>query len=107
MRSKLYGIGSFVPGISIFTLVGIYFSKLLGDQAAVESSSETATMILLLFITFAAVILCWVYIITMMIHAAKHLTGNRRILWLILIYMLNLFIFPVYWFCFMRNTQSQ
>ncbi len=103
MRSKLYGVGSFLP--CILTLGG--FLGLLAAYGVSGFSNDLPheyipIAVLCLIVELLGVVLCWVYIISMMIHAAKHLSGTDRVLWMLLLYLLNMLVFPVYWFRYVR-----
>lgn len=101
MRSKLYGIGSFLPAVLLLISCVLGFYLQFANDGKLEES-DSPLLPLFLIGTILAVILTWVYIISMMIHAGKHLSGTDRVVWMVLLYMLNMFVFPIYWFRYVR-----
>lgn len=99
MSKKLIKYGSPLP------LILLVASLVLIVSTALTNSEDAALAIAIPMIicTFAAVVLCWFYIIYLMIHAYKNLNSTDRMLWMILIYMLNVFVFPVYCFKFLKD----
>ncbi len=103
VQSLWYGIGSFLPGILlVFTVVVAFIMTLMGDE-----SIPVIVGLPFVLIAFLAAALCWFYIITMMIDAVKHSKGGMLFLWCVLLYMCNIFVFPIYWFVCVRTRTNQ
>ena len=101
MNKALSCILSFLPAILVFGTVILFavFGIVVGTEGTMGVGA-TIFMILLLIFEFVGVILALV-----MIKACKNpnLSTGMKVLWCILIYSFNLFIFPVYWFIYIRK----
>ena len=101
VQSLWYGIGSFLPGILF--LIALVAAFIMMQQEGDISARYGLSLVLFVFLM---VVLCWFYIITMMVDAANHCEGNEKIIWIILLYLINIFVFPVYWFVCVRKRTN-
>lgn len=97
-ESTWYGIGSFLPGILFLIPIGVAF---IVTQREGEILATYEFPLMLVALLMAG--LSWFYIITMTIDAANHCEDNVKIIWIILLYLMNVFVFPVYWFVCVRK----
>ena len=101
VQSLWYGIGSFLPGILF--LIALVAAFIMMQQEGDISARYGLSLVLFVFLM---VVLCWFYIITMMVDAANHCEGNEKLIWIILLYLINIFVFPVYWFVCVRKRTN-
>ena len=98
MKKTLIGLGSFIPFVTMMATAVICFSAMFKDN---DSPEVIAAMIM----SFVTVISCYAYIIGFIIHAVKNkeFSSNQKLIWAIVLYFLNVFAFPVYFFKYVKN----
>lgn len=64
-------------------------------------------MMLLYGLLGIGVLMCWVDIFWFIYMAIKNkqLDNNMKIVWCVLLYLLNIFVFPVFWFMVIRKEE--
>lgn len=94
------GICSFLPFVSFFATLAVMISA-----AVSENPNDTVIAILVLPLSILTVLSCYAYIIGFIIHAIKSrtLTTTQKCIWVLLVYLLNIFIFPIYYFKFIAK----
>lgn len=106
MNKALSCFLSFLPAILVFgTLILFAVFGIVAGMEGTMGAGETIFMIFLLVFEFIGVILALVMIVWYMIKACKNpnLSTGMKVVWCFLIYSFNLFIFPVYWFIYIRK----
>lgn len=98
MKKTLIGIMSFAPIVLfvvsiIMMVVGIVMS---------ETSSEDAGLALAMIscvLMFVCVAVVWIDIIWFIIIVCrkKHWPTDKKVVWGLLVYLLNIFVFPFFW----------
>lgn len=109
MKKKLTGILAFAPiilfiaSIILFAIVWINH----GDEPEIVGSARIGLVIIVIGMVLA-VILTFAAIITFIIMACinKEFSASKKVLWVILLYLLNMFVFPIYWYKHI-NTKSE
>lgn len=97
------GIVAFItPIVMIPLMIFLLYLALFQNSASANDSTLLAFIFL---IEVPLVILTWAQIIGYMINSIKRtdFTSNQKVLWCILLYMLNIFVFPVYWWKHIRT----
>ena len=106
MNKTLSAILSFAPLVLlIIACAGLFITSFaLGMDNELVGGARVA-MILILICEIVAVIATFGMMIWYIIKTCKNpnFTSGEKVLWVILLYMLNIFVFPVYWFMFVKN----
>ena len=105
MKKALSCILSFLPLLLIaFSLIlllvfGIIFGE--GTLTAIQ----TIIMILLLAMELIGVLLALTLIVIYIVKACKNpdISTGMKVAWCFIIYSFNIFVFPVYWFIYIRK----
>lgn len=109
MNKTLSAILSFAPLVLlIIACAGLFITSFaLGMDNELVGGALVA-MILILICEIVAVIATFGMMIWYIIKTCKNpnFTSGEKVLWVILLYMLNVFVFPVYWFMFVKNEQG-
>ncbi len=105
MKKGLSCVLSFLPLIIIVLTFVVLFGALMIFGEGAMSTGQTIFMIGLILFELIGVILTYVVMIMYMIKTCKNpeFTTGMKILWCVLLYCFNIFIFPVYWFMFLRK----
>ena len=93
-ESTWYGIGSFLPGI-LFLVTVVVTCVLLHEDAMMPLYG------------ILAVVLFWFYVITMSMDAERLSDSRTGYVWMLLLWMANILVFPFYWFACIKNRNSQ
>lgn len=106
MNKVLSCILSFMPAVLVFgaLLMFFVFYLIAGDESTM-TAAETIIAFLILGIEFIGVILTFVLMVWYMVKACKnpYLSTGMKVLWCFLLYFFNLFIYPVFWFIYIRK----
>lgn len=100
-ESTWYGIGSFLPGVLFLVTVIVTCVLLHEDTTTLWYGIPLAAAALL------AVVLFWFYVINTSMDAAKLSDSRTRYVWILLLWMANIPVFPSYWFACTKNRNSQ
>lgn len=100
-ESTWYGIGSFLPYV-LFLVTVVVTCVLLHEDAMMPLCGIPLAAAALL-----AVILFWFYVITMSMDAERLSDSRTRYVWMLLLWMANILVFPFYWFVCIKNRNSQ
>jgi len=104
MKKVLSCILSFLPGITfiIAAIAGLYMSFFASGPM---STGETIFALLMVGFAFVAVILTYGVMIYYIVKTCKNpqLSGGMKILWVALLYCLNVLVFPIFWFMYLKN----
>lgn len=100
-ESTWYGIGSFLPGV-LFLVTVVVTCVLLHEDAMMPLYGIPLAAAALL-----AVVLFWFYVITMSMDAERLSDSRTRYVWMLLLWMANILVFPFYWFVCIKNRNSQ
>lgn len=105
MKKGLSCILSFLPLVMIVLTFVVLFAMLIIFGEGTMTTGQTILMIGLLIFELIGVILTFVVMIWYMIKTYKNpeFTTGMKILWFALLYCFNLFVFPVYWFMYVRK----
>lgn len=105
MKKGLSCILSFLPLVMIVLTFVVLFAMLIIFGEGTMTTGQTILMIGLLIFELIGVILTFVVMIWYMIKTYKNpeFTTGMKILWFVLLYCFNLFVFPVYWFMYVRK----
>ena len=105
MKKALSCILSFLPLVMIALTFIVLLVALLIFGEGTMSTGETILMIGLILFEFIGVALTFFMIIWYMIKTCKNpeFTTGMKVLWCVLLYCFNLFVFPVYWFLYVRK----
>lgn len=104
MKKTLSCIASFLPIIGvILSVTGIIVWAIWAGEEL--STIENVVAILLLVFTFATVIFAFVLNVWYIIKTWKnaYLSAGMKILWTALLYCCNIFVFPIFWFMYVRH----
>lgn len=100
-ESTWYGIGSFLPYV-LFLVTVVVTCVLLHEDAMMPLYGIPPAAAALL-----AVVLFWFYVITMSMDAERLSDSRTRYVWMLLLWMANIIVFPFYWFACIKNRNSQ
>ncbi len=107
MKKLLSCILSFLPLISYGIFMVIYISNFV-DIIMENELSRTTTIIFLVSGILCAIstfgVMFWFIYKT---YKNPTLIGGSKAGWIILLYCFNIFVFPVYWFIFIRKELNQ
>lgn len=95
---------AFAPGVLLFiTLIAAALFSSWGSDPM--SSFEVFVGLAMVALAFLAVILCFTVMILYIIKTVKspYISADMKAVWCILLYMFNVFVFPVFWFKYIRN----
>ncbi len=98
---------SFVPVVMIvLTFVVLLLAMLIFGEGTM-STGEVILMIGLLLFELIGVVMTFVMMIWYMIKTCKNpeFSTGIKVLWCALLYCFNMFIFPVYWFMYVRKEE--
>ncbi len=104
MKKILSCLLSFLPGILLLvSFITVFFFTLFGNDPM--TTFETLLALLMVGLAFLAVILTYGVMIYYIVKACKNpqLSGGMKALWVALLYCLNVFVFPVFWFMYLKN----
>lgn len=104
MKKAMSCLLSFLPGITLLiSFISVFAITIMG--ADTMSTGETVLALLMVLIAFVAVILTYGVMIFYIVKACKNpaLSGGMKALWIALLYCLNVFVFPVFWFMYIKN----
>ena len=104
MKKTIMGILSIAP----IVLLALTFLMMIGGMVMTETASEDTGIVIVILSTvvaFVSVILTWVDIIWFIIIACKKPGWNteNKVIWGLLLYFFNVFVFPVFWWKYIRN----
>ena len=105
MKKILSCLLSFLPGILLLiTFITASFFTFLGNSPM--TTLETLLALLMVGLAFLAVILTYGVMIYYIVKVCKNpqLSGGMKALWVALLYCLNVFVFPVFWFMYLKNA---
>lgn len=104
MKKVLSCILSFIPAISLFISIASAIALSLKGDTYIDPS-DMYLVVLIFAITILAVVSCYAVMIFYMVKACKnpYLTTGTKVLWCVLLYFLNVFVFPVFWFIYLKN----
>ncbi len=104
MKKTLTCIAAFTPIVGVvlgfvLMIIGMFLTETPSESMGLVLSIAAFVMVLI------GVIMCWVDIIWFIILAVKNpqLESTMKLVWGILLYMFNIFVFPVYWFMYIRK----
>lgn len=105
MNKGLSCVLCFLPGVLFaiaLVLMGVCSVGAVGTMGEGEIAILTILMLLTAFLSVVAVygVMIWLMIKT---FKNSNLTTGVKVVWCIVLYALNLFAFPVYWFVYIRN----
>lgn len=82
------------------------FAGLLAAPGSFDEVTP-AVGITCLLIELLGVIICWVDIIWFIVLTCrrKDWDANKKVIWSVVLYMLNVFVFPIYWFLCLRTEE--
>lgn len=105
MKKALSCILSFLPLVMIAGTFIVLFIAILVFGEGTMSTGEIILMIGLILFELLGVALTFFMMIWYMIKTFKNpgFTTGMKVLWCILLYCFNLFVFPVYWFLYVRK----
>lgn len=105
MKKVLSCILSFLPLVMMALTFLVFFIAILIFGEGTMSSGESVLMIGLILFELIGVALTYVIMIWYMIKTCKNpgFTTGTKVLWCLLLYFFNLFVFPVYWFLYIRK----
>jgi len=100
MKEKLVAVGSFLcPGLILCTLV-----LLLVLQSTVDMEAEIPPPLriwvgVFMALQFLSVMGVWALIIYDLLHIVRNprFTNQQRLVWILLLWVLNIFVIPIYW----------
>lgn len=103
MKNKVMGIMSVAPIVLLMltcVLFGIGFS-----MSADAPEAGVPLYITALIVELTAVAIVWINIIWFIILACKKQTwtSGKKALWCVLVYCLNVFVFPVFWWIYTKS----
>ena len=101
-ESTWYGIGSFLPGILFLIPIGAAF---IVTQREGEILATYEFPLMLVALLMAG--LSWFYVIIMSMDAERLSDSRTRYIWMLLLWMANILVFPFYWFACIKNRNSQ
>lgn len=103
-------IGSFIMCILPFllffgTVIPIFVFMYLDMVNPGTMDAMEGLMIFLVFLSFVTVIDVYGVMIWLIIKTVKNqrLSGVAKVIWCLCLYFFNIFIFPVYWFVYLRK----
>ncbi|MBO4980321.1 MAG: hypothetical protein J6C84_00270 [Lachnospiraceae bacterium] len=100
MKKTIMGILAFAPIVLIILGFAILFIMRMGValDEPLEGAAQFCGVLAVIFV-LVAVALCYVDIVWFIVLACKNQRFDitQKVVWAIGIYMLNIFIFPVYW----------
>lgn len=104
MKKVLSCILSFIPAISLFIAIVTIIVFSIKAETNVNFF-DLYLVILMSALVILAVVSCYAVMIFYMVKACKNpnLTTGTKVLWCVLLYFLNIFIFPVFWFKYLKN----
>lgn len=105
MNKVLSCILSFLPAVLIFSSLLAFFACYMIFGEGTMTAFETILAFLIIGVEFIGVILTFVIMIWYIVKVFKNpeLSTGMKILWCFLLYSFNLFIYPVFWFIYIRN----
>ena len=105
MKKGLSGVLSFLPLVIIVLTFVVLLVMLFIFGEGIMSTGEMIFAFGLILFELIGVILTYVVMIMYMIKTCKspEFTTGMKILWCVLLYCFNIFVFPVYWFMYLRT----
>ncbi len=105
MKKALSCILSFLPLvlIALTLILFLVFGIFIGEGTL--NVWQTIVMLFLVAMELIGVLLALVLIVLYIIKACKNpnISTGMKVVWCLLIYNLNIFVFPVYWFLYIRK----
>lgn len=104
MKKILSCMLSFLPGILLLvSFITAFLFTIFGNDPL--STFETVLAFLMMGLAILAVILTYGVMIYYIVKACKNpqLSGGMKALWVVLLYCFNVFVFPVFWFMYLKN----
>ena len=105
IKKALSCILSFLPVVMIASTLIVFLIAFLIFGEGTMSTGEIILMIGLLLFELLGVALTFFMMIWYMIKTFKNpaFSTGTKVLWCILLYCFNMFVFPVYWFLYVRK----
>ena len=106
MKKTVSGVLCFLPLVLFaFTMISYFLVTSCVDGSQEFEGVLAVFAILVLVVELLMVILTYGVMIWLMIVSCKRtdFTTGNKIVWCIKLYFLHMFIFPVYWFRYMRK----
>ncbi len=91
--------------LSFVYLVACVFMAIADENGWFAGIMEDVYILLLLGFTLVLVAITIAAMTYFIVKACKNpkLTGGMKAIWCVLLYQLNVFVFPVYWFLYLRK----
>ena len=104
MKKALSFILCILPFILFFAtcIPALYFS--IVEEMGIITETEKGFAIFVFLIAILAVIVIYGVMIWLIVKTIKNkdFTTAKKVVWCICLYYLNIFVFPVYWFMYIR-----
>lgn len=105
MNKALSCILCFLPGV-LFTIALVMIGMCSIATGGTMAGSVSAIFIILMMLaSLLSVIAVYAVMIWLMIKTFKNpnITGGVKVVWTIMLYALNMLVFPIYWFVYIRR----
>ena len=106
MKKVFTCILSILPMIAMFLYtVGLVALGIASEEGLVYGSTEDVFVLLMFVLTIFLLIVVFGVMIYFIIHACRNpqLVTGMKVCWCFLLYQFNVFVFPVYWFIYLRK----
>lgn len=107
MNKKLTCIASLAPIVGVvFGFIGMVIIAFAMEETEVAGAIfGVGGMMVSFLLILIGVIMCWVDIIWFIVLTCKRKDWDtsEKVIWSIVLYMLNIFVFPVYWYLYLRT----
>lgn len=104
MNKVLSCVLCFLPAVLFVVSIAmiIIFSVVVGEGTVAGASAIFA--IIMLLTAVLCVVAVYGVMIWLIIKTCKNgnITGGMKAAWVVMLYLLNIFVFPVYWFIYIR-----
>ncbi len=98
---RLMSVISLLPMASIF-LIPIYFNQVPEPKTRSEAVAQDELFNLIISIDIAFILTVLIGLIVFL-YRSKAVPEGKRALWSILLILGNMFIFPIFWFLYIRD----
>lgn len=107
MNKTLTCIASLAPIVGVVFGFGgmMIIAFMLEDAETAGALLSVGSMMFSFILIFIGVIMCWVDIFWFIALTCKRKDWDtsKKVIWSIVLYMLNIFVFPVYWYLYLRT----